>query len=154
MVPLVCLLCFIFGALNVQAADDLLGMVVDGSVLTSQLEVESIIYPLMRGSYLSSGSGHLKIAGTGSVTISGNTCAYQTVDEISVTLHLQQLKNGSWVRVNTLGPKKAYNTNYVSNSGTYTVTRGYYYRVTGTHVAIKDSASDALSSATDGIYVP
>jgi hypothetical protein len=154
MVPLVCLLCFIFGVLNVQAADDLLGTVVDGSVLTDQLEAESIIYPLMRGSYLSSGSGHILIAGTGSVKITGSTSAYQTVDEVSVTLHLQQLKNGNWVHVTTLGPKKAYNASYVSNSRTYSVTRGYYYRVTGTHVAIKDDVAEALSSYTDGVYVP
>jgi hypothetical protein len=154
IVPFVCLLCFIFGDLNVQAADELLGTVVDGSVLTDELEVESTVYPLMRGSYLSSGSGTLKIAGTGKVTIAGNTCAYQTVDEISVTLYLQQLKNGSWVHVTTLGPKKAYNTSYVSNSGTFTVTRGYYYRVTGAHVAIKGDTADALSSFTNALYVP
>jgi hypothetical protein len=144
----------LFGALNVRAADDRLGTVVDGSVLTDQLEAESIVYPLMRGSYLSSGSGALKIAGTGKVTISGNTCAYQTVDEVNVTLYLQRLEDGYWEHVKTLGTKRAYNTNYVSNSATYTVTRGYYYRVTGAHVAIQDKASDAISSATDGIYVP
>jgi hypothetical protein len=154
MMPFACLLCFLFGALNVRAADDRLGTVVDGSVLTDQLEAESIVYPLMRGSYLSNGYASLKLAGTGKVTISGNTTAYQTVDEVNVTLYLQRLEDGYWEHVRTLGTKRAYNTNYVSNSATYTVTRGYYYRVTGTHVAIQGSTSEPLSSATDGVWVP
>ena len=140
--------------LQVYAADQLLGTVVDGSVLTDDAEAEDIVTPLQRGSYLSNGTAYITIAGTGSVTISGTTSAYQNVDQIKVTLYLQRLEGGSWVTIATLGPKTKYNTNYVSNSKTYSVTRGYYYRVTGGHTAIEGSTAESLVSSTDGIKVP
>ena len=86
VLPLLLIGCFLMGTLQVAAADELLGTVVDGSVLTDGSEAESTVYPRQRGSYISSGSGRIIIAGTGSVTISGNTSAYQNVDKIKVTL--------------------------------------------------------------------
>ena len=76
------------------------------------------------------------------------------MDEIKVTLFLQRLENGQWVHVATLGPKTKYNTNYVSNSKTYSVARGSYYRVYGGHTAIEGSKSEALTSYTNGVWVP
>lgn len=154
VLPLLLICCFLMNVLQVAAADELLGTVVDGSVLTNESEAESTVYPRQRGSYLSNGTAYITIAGTGSVTISGTTSAYQNVDEIKVTLYLQRLVNGNWVHVTTLGPKTKYNTNYVSNSKTYSVARGYYYRVSGGHTAIEGSKSEALTSATDGVWVP
>ena len=151
--PFLLLCCLVIGSLHV-AADELVGTVIDGSVLTENSEAESTVYPYQRGSYLSNGTGKITIAGTGQVTITGSTSAYQTVDQIKVTLYLQRLEGSSWVTVATLGPKTKYNANYVSNSKTYTVTRGYYYRVTGGHTVIKGSTSEALTSYTDGIKVP
>lgn len=152
--PLLLLICFVLGTIHAAASDELLGTVVDGSVLTDQTEVESTVYPWLRGSYLSSGSGRLSIAGTGSVTMIGSTSAYQKVDEIKVTLRLQRLVNGTWVHVLTMGPRTAYNSNYVSNSRTYSVARGYFYRVTGSHTVIKGGTPESLVSATDGVWVP
>lgn len=154
VLPLLLMCCFLMSTLQVAAADELLGTVVDGSVLTDESEAESIVYPRQRGSYLSSGSGRVTIAGTGSVTVSGSTSAYQTVDTIKVTLYLQRLENGQWVHVTTLGPRAKYNTNYVSNSKTYSVARGYYYRVYGGHTVIENGSSEALTSYTNGVWVP
>ena len=154
VLPLLLIGCFLISALQAAAADELLGTVVDGSVLTDETEAEITVYPRQRGSYLSSGSGHIVIAGTGSVTITGSTSAYQTVDTIKVTLYLQRLENGRWVHVATLGPRAKYNTNYVSNSKTYSVARGYYYRVYGGHTVIENGSSEALTSATNGVWVP
>ena len=154
VLPLLLICCFLMSTLQVAAADELLGTVVDGSVLTNDIEAEDTVYPRQRGSYISSGSGRVTIAGPGSVTVSGSTTAYQNVDEIKVTLYLQRLVNGNWVHVATLGPKTKYNTNYVSNSKTYSVSHGYYYRVTGGHTVIEGSKSEALTSATNGVWVP
>lgn len=154
VLPLLLMCCFLMSTLQVAAADELLGTVVDGSVLTEEMEAETTVYPRQRGSYLSSGSGHIVLAGTGKVTISGSTSAYQIVDTVKLTLYLQRLENGQWVPVATLGPKAVYNTNYVSNSKTYSVARGYYYRVYGGHTAIEGSKSEALTSYTNGVWVP
>lgn len=154
VLPVIMICCLVVSSLQVFAADELLGMVVDGSVLTDKTEAEDTVYPRQRGSYLSSGSGHITLAGTGKVTITGSTSAYQNVDQIKVTLYLQRLENGSWVPVATLGPAVKYNAHYVSNSKTYSVARGYYYRVTGGHTAIEGSTAESLNSASDGIWVP
>ena len=138
--------CFSFGVVRATATDDLLGKVVDGSVLTDDKEAVSIVYPWARGTYLSSGSGSI-------AAISANQVQ---IDEIKVTLHLQKTKTegSGWLHVSTLGPKTAKNTNYVSNSSTYSVTRGYYYRVHGAHTIIEDSKVESLTSNTNAVKVP
>ncbi len=148
--------CFSFGVVRATATDDLLGKVVDGSVLTDDKEAVSIVYPWARGTYLSSGSGSIAAISANQVQIAGSTVAYQNVDEIKVTLHLQKTKTegSGWLHVSTLGPKTAKNTNYVSNSSTYSVTRGYYYRVHGAHTIIEDSKVESLTSNTNAVKVP
>ena len=150
------LTCFLFGTVHVTAANESLGKVVDGSVLTNKSKVESTVYPWARGSYLSSGAGRLEIVGSGQVKMSGDTFAYQTVDEIKVTLHLQRLKSdeSGWVHIATLGPKTAKKTNVVSYSSTYSVAHGYYYRVQGAHTVIQSGKAESMVSYTDGLWVP
>ena len=154
IVPFLLVICFAAGSMDVRAADELLGTVVDGSLLTDKTEVENIVYPKLRGSYLSSGSGHLTIAAYGKVTMNGSTSAYQTVDSIKVTLYLQRLQSGSWTHVATLGPRTVTNSYYVSNIKTYSVAHGYYYRVYGVHTTIKGSTVESVTSYTDGLWVP
>lgn len=154
MTPFLLLFCVIMGSIYASAADELLGTVVDGSLLTNETEAESIVYPRARGSFLSSGTGYISIVGPRSVRVSGSTTTYMTVNKVKVTLYLQRLENGRWVHVTTLGPKTAYNDYYVSNSNTYSVAGGYYYRVYGGHTAIKGSSSEALTSFTNGVWVP
>ena len=151
--PFLLLFSLVLGSFSALATDELLGTVVDDSLLTEELEAEGIAYPKVRGAYLSSGSGHISIVGTRQVNVSGSTSAYQKVDKIKVTLYLQRLENGSWVHVTTLGPKTNTNANYVSNSKTYSVTGGYYYRVYGGHTVIENGASEAMTSFTNGIKV-
>ncbi|MCI8319121.1 MAG: hypothetical protein HFG96_11585 [Lachnospiraceae bacterium] len=149
------LICFLFSTVHVMAADESLGKVVDGSVLTEKNEVESTVYPWARGSYLSHGVGRLTLAGLGQVKMSGDTVAYQTVDEIKITLHLQRLKSdeSGWVHVTTLGPKTAKNTSTVSNSQTYSVAHGYYFRVYGVHTVTHGGKVESATNYSDGIWV-
>lgn len=144
---------FALTSLSVCAADDLLGTVVDGSLLTDDTYAEGYAYPRMRGSILSYGSGSIAIEGTRRVRVTGSTSAYRNVSQIKVTMHLQRLKNGSWVHVLTLGPKIKYNTNYVTNSTVYSVAGGYYYRASGTHTAINGSTAESSASYSDGVWV-
>lgn len=140
-------------ALPVCAADELLGTVVDGSLLTDDSYAEGYAYPRLRGSILSYGSGSVAIEGTRRVRISGTTTAYKNVSQVQVTMFLQRLKNGSWVHVLTLGPKIKYNTNYVSNTTVYSVAGGYYYRAQGAHTAINGSTTESSASTSNGIWV-
>ena len=149
------LTCFLFSTVHVTAANESLGKVVDGSVLTDKSEVESTVYPWARGSYLSSGTGRVEVISPGQVRVSGDTVAYQTVDEIKVTLYLQRLKSdeSGWVHVATLGPKTAKNTSMVTHSNTYSVAHGYYYRVQGAHTVIHKGNVESATNYSDGILV-
>lgn len=153
VLSLVLLLCLIAGSVNASAADERLGEIVDYSLLTDDSEAGLADYPVPFGINLCSGSGHITIAGTRKVTVAGSTTAYRTCDKVRVTLFLQRLEGNSWVTVKVLGGKTATNAYYVSNSATYSVTGGYYYRVSGGHTAIKGSTTESSTSYTNGIWV-
>lgn len=150
---LLVLLCMTLGALHVSAADELLGTVVDGSLLTEETEVSTIVYPLARWSYLSNGTGTLTVTGSKSFRMTGSTSASQSVDKIYVNMYLQRLVNGTWSNYITAPRATAYNTYFVSSTNNYTVEGGYYYRARGGHVVTKGSTTESASSYTDGIWV-
>ena len=151
---LLLIVCLNMNLLNVTAADEHLGMEIDGSVLTNDNEVTgSTATDTARGVYLSSGSGRLTNNGGGVVNVWGCTSCYKTCDQVKVTLYLQKLVNGTWSTVTILDTKVAYNTNYVSKSKNVNVTGGYYYRILGSHVAVKGKTTESTSSATDGMWV-
>lgn len=145
--------CLTLGALTASAEEYEVGSVVDGSVLTHELSAEGIAYPRLRGTYINYGTGNISITGPRSVMITGSTTARQTSDSVKVTVHLQQLKNGSWVTIASYGPVTKYNNYYVSTSRTYSVTGGYYYRMSGSHTVIENGAFESITSKTNGVWV-
>lgn len=153
MAAVLLIFCLALTALPVYAADELLGTVVDGSLLTDEDSTEVTVYPKARGSILAYGTGGLLIAGKRLVKLSGTTAAYRNVSQVQVTMYLQRLVSGSWKHVLTMGPKIKYNTNIVSNTNTYSVTGGYYYRAYGAHTAIDGSTSESTPSSSNGIWV-
>lgn len=145
--------CIFLNSMSAMAADERLGTVVDGSLLTDGSEAEGTVQPIARGTYLGYGNGKLTLTGGRNVGVSGSTTCNRTSDQVKVTLHLQRLVGNSWVTEQILGPKVAYNTYYVSNSKNYSVTGGYYYRVKGSHTAIKGSTTETTVSYTDGLWI-
>lgn len=145
--------CIFLNSISAMAADERLGTVVDGSLLIEGSEAEGIVQPVTRGTYLSSGNGSLIVNSGRNVTVTGSTSCVRTSDQVKVTLHLQRLVGDTWVTEQILGPKVAYNTYYVSNSGNYSVSGGYYYRVKGSHTAIKGSTTETTVSYTDGLWI-
>ena len=153
LVAILMMFCLLFSSIPVSAADYRENEVVDGSILTDDTEAEYVKYSKAKGTYLASGSGAISNLGGRKVYISGRTNCYRTSDEVRVTLTLQRLEGGSWVYVNSIGPVSAYNTYKVSTSGTFSVAGGYYYRVYGSHAAVKGSTGEACTSYSDGIWV-
>lgn len=146
--------CIIWSNITVLAADERLGTVVDGSLLTDETEATAnTTQSLTRGTYLSYGTGSLYIKGSRKVGITGATNCYRVCDKVKVTLFLERLEGNGWVNVAIVPTKTAYNTSYVSNSNTYSVKGGYYYRVSGTHIAIKGSTTESTFSYSNGIWV-
>ncbi|HIR27265.1 MAG TPA: hypothetical protein IAB84_04760, partial [Candidatus Choladousia intestinigallinarum] len=101
------MLCMVLSGLSVSAADDRLGEVVDGSVLTDEMYAEYGEPSKTKGTYLSSGSGSITNLGGRQVYIYGRTNCYRVSDEVRVTLTLQRLEGNSWVYVASVGPTSA-----------------------------------------------
>ena len=131
----------------------LLGTVIDGSVLTNQMESTGRARDVaQRGYYLSDGSSFISNKGSNVVYISGSTVCYRTADELRVDVHLQRLVNGNWETV-AYDYHSEYNTYYAYNGFYITVTPGYFYRTVTNHVAIKGDTVESITSRTDGLYI-
>lgn len=145
--------CAVLSSATVFAADDRLGTIVDGSLLTDGTEASVNNQSLARGTYLSYGTGSLYLQGSRSVGVTGATVCHRTCDEVKVKLYLERLVGDNWVNVQIAPTKIAYSTNYVSDSQTYSVAGGYYYRMSGTHIAKKGSTTETTFSYSNGIWV-
>lgn len=150
-IPIMLLVCFVAG--TIFASAEISQPVIDNSRLTHELSAEGIAYPRLRGTYLDHGAGRITVTGYRQVMLTGDTIARQSVDSVKVTIHLQRLEGNSWVTIASYGPTVKYNTYYVSASRTYSVTGGYYYRMTGSHTAIEGDAFESAVSSTNGIWV-
>ena len=130
-----------------RAAEEII--TVDGSVLLEDAE-ESVgeMDVQTKGQYLQSGSSKIVRAGVGKIAVGGTTIAQKTVSTIKVTVIIEQLVNGSWLRYTSWSESKT-NTYSVSTSKTLTVPRGYYYRVRSIH----NANSDRGHSNTNALYV-
>lgn len=146
----------------VKAAGPMDGEVIDGSLLTSEssasdekplmLENGNFNEAIPYGTYLSSGAVDIVNRGNGVVYVSGDTYCYRVSDTVQVTLYLERLTNGGWSTYKT-HTKTVYNA-YVASTGlSFSVPKGYYYRVKGAHVAKKGSAIESCVTCTSGLYI-
>lgn len=132
---------------------DLLGTIVDGSVLTDNKESTGTVREdITKGQYLSDGSSYISDEGNNIVYISGTTYCHRTAEELRADVYLQRLENGTWVTV-TYQHYSAYNTYYAHNGFDILVKPGYYYRTVTNHVAIKGDTVESMTSRTDGLYI-
>lgn len=135
------------GEVQVQASDSV--ECIDGSYLLDDV-TEDIgnLGISTRGYYLSSGTSSIVDNGTGKIAAGGDTAAHRIVDDISITVVVQRLVNGSWQNYLTWSASKT-NAAYVSTSKVLYVPTGYYYRVSCSHYA----STDTGYSYTNGIYI-
>lgn len=142
-----------FGTMQAYAADDRLGTVVDGSLLTDDTEATMTVGPKSRGAFFSSGTGSIAISGARQICATGATTCYYAVDQINVKLCVQRLVGNNWVSVYTVPVATKYNAYRVSTSKYYSVAGGYYYRLVGAHEAYDDGAYEGTASYTNGLWI-
>lgn len=147
------LVCLSASASSAMAADDRLGTVVGGSLLTDGVQAEGYASPIARGAFLSGGSGSLFIVAGRTLQMNGTTTCYRNVDTIKVKLYLQRLVGDNWYTIEMYGPATKSNSAYVSTSTTCSVGGGYYYRVYGAHTAIDNGVADTCISYSNGVWV-
>lgn len=116
--------------------------------LSSSIEESSENSQVVRGVYLGSGSSSISEAGTGKITAGGTTIGQRIVSNISVSVRVERLVNGSW-EIYTSWSSTRYNAASVTSSKTLSVPRGYYYRAHCSHTAY----TDASTSITNGIWI-
>lgn len=153
ILSLISILSFSISASAEENWQDLLGTVVDGSVLTDVKDSTGYAREQMtRGYYLSDGSSYIEDKGDRLIYIAGSTSCYRTSDEVEANVYLQRLVNGNWTTV-TYQKHCEYNTYYAHNGFYITVKPGYFYRTLTFHSATKGDTVENLTSITDGLYI-
>lgn len=146
--------------IRVLAADEDVGKIIEGSLLTEDeesvgyLDEDSIEYIddyideiMPYGIYLLDGRTGIKNAGSGKITASGVTTAHKST-KLKLTVTVQRRSGGTWDYITSWSTSKSSGT-YLSSSKTLSVTKGYYYRVCGYHSA----GGEGGYSYTNGIWI-
>lgn len=99
-------------------------------------------------------SGSSSMSSTGrTVSFAGYSSSAQTEDIIGVTVTVWELRGSTWYNVGGSN-KEIQNSDFVSTTGSQTVTGGYYYKVTGTHYSTKNGKSYSVTSETASKWIP
>lgn len=130
-----------------------LGSILNGSLLTDELEAENTIQPLARTSLLYAGTVKIVNYGDGIIGIGGNTLCLKTCDNVQFHFYLERSRG-----VEDFYSYKSFcyttqNANMLAKSLKCVVPKGYYYRLRGYHYAEKNGMKENLGSVTDGIYI-
>lgn len=88
--------------------------------------------------YLAGGSCGITNNLNGTITLTGDTYAYSSVDIVGLTLYLQRWNGTSWINVYS-STFENFNSTQVSGTKLLSVTTGYSYRAYAKHY-IKDGA--------------
>ncbi len=100
-------------------------------------------------------SGYCWINNSGrKVTYSGQSISGIIEDQISVSVSLNEYRNGSWYQVGPGIGDLEYNSDYAYASGSYTVNGGHYYKVTAIHTSVTGSYSHSETSETSAVWIP
>lgn len=132
---------------------DELGTVVDGSLLTNELQAEADSRSLLRGNYLSYGTTSIVNHEDGTVGVGGSTVAHVVCDKLYLTITLQQKVGDDWYDYRTWESTKR-DSAILSKGYTVEVPSGFYYRVKGLHL-VEENGDNSESQVThsDGIWV-
>lgn len=148
------ILCFTMFNFNVEAAEVeyKVGDIVDGSELIDDTQSTGKVEHIARGVNLGDGVSGIANCGNGLVYASGSTNCNRVCSQVNLTLYVERLVNGDWIRVS----ERSFSTNnsYDLNGSYYvTVTKGYFYRVQGYHTASSNGITESNWSKTGGVWV-
>lgn len=150
---------------KVMAADDDLGKIIDGSMLTEneesigEIDQDTIIYVgnddddnenvgiVPYGTYLLTGSSKISNAGNGKIIASGETSAHKKTS-LKVVVTVDRYSGGTWNYITSWSATKS-NATTLMTTKTLSVTKGYFYRVRCSHAA----GGETGYSYTDGIKI-
>ena len=109
-------------------------------------------YGIARGTYLKSGDSSITKKDSTHALCTGNTLAHIKADKVYVRIYLDKSDTaayGSWGTVNYwTGTASNASMAHVS-SGSYTVTKNKYYRVTGAHSVTENGTTESTDTSTN-----
>lgn len=104
------------------------------------------------GTYIATGYCEIQNLGSGMVRVTASTSCYRTCDSVIANVFLESKEGGSWWTV-TYKEGSGSNTNYVSTHKDVAVTRGQYYRASGSHIAQKGGTTETSSTVSGSMYI-
>lgn len=134
-------------------ANEYLGEVLDGSVLTDDAEAEDEYLNRLRSSYLCSGRVKIANNGNGYVGIYGSTDCYVDCDTVKTYIYLERSTGNGAFSSYKSWEYSTKNACTLSKSFSYPVEKGYYYRLRGYHSCTKNGVTENAGTCTDGIYI-
>lgn len=144
----------LFSTVIVSAGVEQAGLIVDGSLLTTDSVVEDTASILTRGNILNSGVAKLSNLGDRELGISGSTGCHVYCDTVICNMYLEQLneETGVW---NSYESWNSSDTDVYAHTVAYEykVEGGHWYRLCGGHIAIKGDTIESITTTTDGIWV-
>lgn len=146
------LFCLGISDIQAEAAGPRDGEIVDGSLLTSDLEASDKFENVQRGSFLAMGMSMISNRGNGLIYIGGDTICHRTCDKVKMYLYLERLVGDYWEPV-TQKTKTEKDIYFAGNEAFITVEKGSYYRVKGSHSAIYQNDSESCYTVTNGLYI-
>lgn len=152
IIILVMVFCLNSIGIRAEAAGPRDGEIVDGSLLTSDLEATDSFENVLRSGFLAMGVCQISNRSNGLIYIGGDTYCFQTCDKVKMYLYLERLVGNSWEPV-TQKAKTESDTYYAGNGIYLTVDKETYYRVRGSHVAIYENDSESCYTLTNGLYI-
>ena len=154
--------CVLAMSVNTYAAEPADGQVIDGSVLTHEVQSETTqlfdwnfnvsggIVPF--GDYYAAGSCGIVKEGSSSVYIKATTECHEKCDTVKAQVTLQRMENSTWCYVTSRSDTES-NAYKAIASDTVNIKSGYYYRVVSTHSATKNGTTETGSVTSDSVYI-
>lgn len=125
---------------------------IDGSRLTDEQVVESILYNRSRGNLLNRAVARISDNEDGTVNVYGAVMAGVVCEKLRLEMTLQRLEGNSWKNVTSYSDI-SYNQSLLTKSYNRSVKGGYYYRLKAACIATKGGTSESQMPVTNGIWI-
>ena len=136
-----------FPTVSVYAASD------GSSLYEDVIEVSDTTTVRTRGNFLNYGTVQMTKISPTRVLLTGITAAHVQCDKLGVGLYLERGKDGeNYGNYRHWYFWKENDTSFYQNLEVIVPT-GYWYRLGGSHVAIKDGNGESVTTLTDGLYM-
>ncbi|MDG5790165.1 DUF6147 family protein [Evansella sp. AB-P1] len=103
--------------------------------------------------YLQSWGSTLVRSGSNRLALYGYTESLVRAQAVGVNFYLEYLNGNRWENVEHITGFVAFNDTSVNGNITFSVTKGYTYRIRGVHFVNKDGRTERVTGFTNSLYI-